>query len=190
MDDLDSKPIILITGATGYIGRRLTHHLLHQNRYGVRLFVRNKRKIQTAIADSVEIYEGSTFEPGTLTPALKDVDTAYYLIHSMGSDEDYRTLDLKSAENFRRACVDAGVRRIIYLGGLGNRTSASKHLLSRIETGETLSAEPEKISTIWLRAGVIVGSGSASFEIVRNLCHKLPFMLTPRWVRTLSLIHI
>ena len=184
MEDLDHQPIILITGATGYIGRRLTHLLLHQNRYSLRLFVRNQRKIQTAIVDSVEIYEGSTFEPDTLAPALKEVDTAYYLIHSMGSDEDYRKLDLKSAENFRRACVDAGVRRIIYLGGLGNRASASKHLLSRIETGETLSAEPGKISTIWLRAGVIVGSGSASFEIVRNLCHKLPFMLTPRWVRT------
>ena len=98
MDDLDSKPIILITGATGYIGRRLTHHLLHQNRYGVRLFVRNQRKIQAAIVDSVEIYEGSTFEPDTLTPALKDVDTAYYLIHSMGSRGDFEGRDRRAAE--------------------------------------------------------------------------------------------
>jgi uncharacterized protein YbjT (DUF2867 family) len=179
-----SPPIVLITGATGYIGRRLTHHLLASQRYTVRLFVRNQRKVQATIADAVEIHEGSTFEPETLVAALEDVDTAFYLIHSMGSDEDYRKLDRESAENFRRACVAAGVRRIIYLGGLGNRNSASKHLLSRIETGETLCAEPGRISTIWFRAGVIVGSGSASFEIIRNLCHKLPFMLTPLWVRT------
>jgi len=184
MSEQQSKPIVLITGATGYIGRRLTHHLLAGNRYSLRLFVRNRRKVQAATAESVEVFEGTTFEPETLGPALKDVDTAFYLIHSMGSDEDYRKLDLESAENFRRAAIAAGVRRIVYLGGLGNRSSASKHLLSRIETGETLSAEPDKISTIWFRAGVIVGSGSASFEIVRNLCHKLPFMLTPRWVRS------
>ena len=184
MSEQQSKPIVLITGATGYIGRRLTHHLLAGNRYSLRLFVRNRRKVQAATAESVEVFEGTTFEPDTLGPALKDVDSAFYLIHSMGSDEDYRKLDLESAENFRRAAIAAGVRRIVYLGGLGNRSSASKHLLSRIETGETLSAEPDKISTIWFRAGVIVGSGSASFEIVRNLCHKLPFMLTPRWVRS------
>ena len=184
MSEQQSKPIVLITGATGYIGRRLTHHLLAGNRYSLRLFVRNRRKVQAATAESVEVFEGTTFEPDTLAEALKDVDTAFYLIHSMGSDEDYRKLDLESAENFRRAAIAAGIRRIVYLGGLGNRSSASKHLLSRIETGETLSAEPDKISTIWFRAGVIVGSGSASFEIVRNLCHKLPFMLTPRWVRS------
>ena len=184
MSDATASPLVLITGATGYIGRRLTHHLLNSDRYRLRLFVRNGRKVQAAVAESVEVCEGSTFEPETLVPALRDVDTAFYLIHSMGSDEDYQKLDIQSAENFRRACVAAGVRRIVYLGGLGNRQSASKHLLSRIETGETLAAEPGKISTIWFRAGVIVGSGSASFEIVRNLCHKLPFMLTPRWVRT------
>ena len=184
MSATERKPLVLITGATGYIGRRLTHHLLSGGRHKLRLFVRNQRKVQASVAGSVEIVEGSTFEPETLPPALKDVDTAFYLIHSMGSDEDYQKLDIQSADNFRRACIAAGVRRIVYLGGLGNRKSASKHLLSRIETGETLSAEPGKISTIWFRAGVIVGSGSASFEIVRNLCHKLPFMLTPRWVRT------
>ena len=184
MSRSEAKPVVLITGATGYIGRRLTHHLLDGDRYRLRLFVRNSRKVQATIADSVEVVEGSTFESESLTAGLQDVDTAFYLIHSMGADEDYRKLDVQSAENFRRACISAGVRRIVYLGGLGNRDSASKHLLSRIETGETLAAEPGKISTIWFRAGVIVGSGSASFEIVRNLCHKLPFMLTPRWVRT------
>jgi len=175
---------ILITGATGYIGRRLTHRLLREPRCRVRLFVRNARKVLASTAEVAEIHEGDTFDHEAMLKALNGVDTAFYLIHSMGSDKDYRRLDIDSAENFRRACIEAGVRRIVYLGGLGNRDSASKHLLSRIETGETLSAEPEKINTVWFRAGVIVGSGSASFEIVRNLCQKLPVMLTPTWVRT------
>jgi uncharacterized protein YbjT (DUF2867 family) len=112
------------------------------------------------------------------------VDTAFYLIHSMGDTRDYRELDRLSAENFRDTCIAAGARRIIYLGGLGVKESASDHLLSRIETGEILSAKPDRIQTIWVRAAVIIGSGSASFEIIRHLTQKLPVMITPRWVRT------
>ena len=175
---------VLITGATGYIGRRLTHRLLKDATCNIRLFVRNKRKVQLSVAEEVELCEGNTFDTDSLDTALSGVDTAFYLIHSMGSDKDYQELDKKSAEHFRTACIKAGVRRIVYLGGLGVRESASKHLLSRIETGEILSAEPGKIQTIWIRAGVIVGSGSAGFEIIRNLCQKLPAMITPLWVRT------
>jgi uncharacterized protein YbjT (DUF2867 family) len=102
----------------------------------------------------------------------------------MGADKDFKSLDRISAENFRDACIDAGVKKIIYLGGLGVKGTASKHLLSRIETGEILSARPDNITTVWIRAGVIIGSGSASFEILRNLVHKLPVMVTPRWVNT------
>lgn len=102
----------------------------------------------------------------------------------MGADQDFKSLDRISAENFRDACIEAGVKKIIYLGGLGVKESASKHLLSRIETGEILCARPGDITTIWFRAGVIIGSGSASFEIIRNLTQKLPVMLTPRWVNT------
>lgn len=177
---------ILLTGATGYIGRRLTHKLLEDPHISVRLFVRNRRKVQVAIADRVEIYQGSTFEPQTLASALQGVDTAFYLIHSMGSKKDYQHLDKESAKNFRDACIAAKVRRVVYLGGLGVKKHASKHLLSRIETGEILSEKANNIQTIWLRAGVIIGSGSASFEIIRNLCQKLPVMLTPLWVRTLT----
>lgn len=175
---------VLITGATGYIGRRLTQRLLTGGRHRIRLLVRNPRKVQVSVADRVDIRTGSTFDTASLTAALEGVDTAFYLIHSMGEKDDYRRLDRESAENFRRACVAAGVRRIIYLGGLGVRHSASKHLLSRIETGEVLATEPHRIDTIWFRAGVIIGSGSASFEIIRNLAQKLPVMVTPRWVRT------
>jgi uncharacterized protein YbjT (DUF2867 family) len=183
MVDSQESRTVLITGATGYIGRRLKHRLLEIPSLSVRLFVRNKNKVQVSVANRVDIREGSTFDKDSLAAALKGVDTAFYLIHSMGTTDDYRNLDRVSAENFRDACIEAGVRRIIYLGGLGVKESASEHLLSRIETGEILSAKPDRIQTIWLRAGVIIGSGSASFEIIRNLCQKLPVMITPRWVR-------
>ena len=184
MPDNARKKTVLVTGATGYIGRRLTHRLVQDVTINVRLLVRNRNKVQAAITDQVDIREGSTFNKDTLQSALDGVDTAFYLIHSMGSADDCRNLDRISAENFRDICIVAGVRRIIYLGGLGVKESASKHLLSRIETGEILSERKGDIETIWLRAGVIIGSGSASFEIIRNLCQKLPLMITPRWVRS------
>lgn len=178
------QPRVLITGATGYIGRRLKERLLAQGGHQVRLLVRNLRKVRDSVRTRVEIIEGDTFQPQTLDRALAGVDTAFYLIHSMGSGREYERLDRQSAENFRDACIRQGVRRLIYLGGLGVRESASRHLLSRLETGEILSARPGELETIWLRAGVIIGSGSASFEIIRNLVQKLPVMITPRWVET------
>lgn len=184
MPETKKQKTVLVTGATGYIGRRLTQRLLKTDSLDVRLLVRNKNKVQLAIVDKVDIREGSTFDEPSLEQALSGVDTAFYLIHSMGTTDDYRNLDNVSAENFRDACIAAGVKRIIYLGGLGVKESASEHLLSRIETGEILSARPDEIETIWLRAGVIIGSGSASFEIIRNLCQKLPVMITPQWVRS------
>jgi len=185
MLDSSSTKTILITGATGYIGRRLTQRLSEKADFSLRLMVRNQNKVQVSSTNKVdEIIEADTFDKDSLKHAMQGVDTAFYLIHSMGAKGDYGHLDRESAENFRMSCIEAGVRRIIYLGGLGVKQTASKHLLSRIETGEILSEESGKIQTIWLRAGVIIGSGSASFEIIRNLCHKLPIMITPRWVRT------
>ena len=175
---------VLLTGATGYIGSRLKERLLKDETLQLRLFVRNKKKIQDKYRNRVEIFEGSTFDKDSLQKALKGIDAAYYLIHSMGTKGDFQELDRLSAENFLNACIDAKVRKIIYLGGLGRKDTASKHLLSRIETGETLSSRPESIQTIWFRAGIIIGSGSASFEIIRNLVQKLPMMITPRWVHT------
>lgn len=186
MNERESTGKILVTGATGYIGRRLVERLLERPDIEVRVLVRNRNKLQAAVIDRVTVVEGDTFQPQRLASALAGIDTAYYLIHSMGSDKDYRDLDRRSAENFRNACIAAGVRRIVYLGGLGVKESASQHLLSRIETGEILSQEPQKIQTIWFRAGVIIGSGSASFEIIRNLVQKLPVMITPKWVKTFT----
>lgn len=175
---------ILITGATGYIGRRLKTRLLENSTLDLRLLVRNRHKVNPQVLQKVEIVEGDTFHQEQLARAVAGIDTAYYLIHSMGAGADFERLDRESAENFRDACIAAGVRRIVYLGGLGVRETASKHLLSRIETGEILAARPDRIQTIWIRAGVIIGSGSASFEIIRHLVQKLPVMITPRWVTT------
>ncbi len=175
---------ILLTGATGYIGRRLKERLLGEAAVDIRLFVRNARKVRDVVRDNVEVFEGDTFNAEALRAAMEGVDVAYYLIHSMGAGRDFAALDRQSAENFRDACVVAGVRRIVYLGGLGVKETASEHLRSRLETGEILSARPDRVQTIWFRAGVIIGSGSASFEIIRNLVQKAPILITPRWVRT------
>jgi uncharacterized protein YbjT (DUF2867 family) len=180
----DATRKILLTGATGYIGRRLKTRLLGRSDLSLRLLVRNRNKISPATRERVEIVEGDTFNVQALDTALAGVHTAFYLIHSMGAKGDFADLDRQSAQRFRDSCIRAGVRRIIYLGGLGVRETASRHLRSRIETGEILSAMPGRIQTLWFRAGVIIGSGSASFEIICSLVHKLPLLITPRWVAT------
>jgi uncharacterized protein YbjT (DUF2867 family) len=174
---------VLLTGSTGYIGRRLKQRLLNDENINLKLLVRNKKSISDTIKDRIEIIEGDTFNKESLKLALKDVHTAYYLIHSL-SNENYKDLDKISAQNFLDIAQECNVKRVIYLGGLGVKNdSTSTHLLSRIETGEILSSS-NSVQTIWLRAGVIIGSGSASFEIIRNLTEKLPIMTTPRWVDT------
>lgn len=173
---------ILITGATGYIGRRLKHRLASEKEASIRLFT--KRDKSSYVKEGIEVFTGNTFDIPSLNAALQGIDVAYYLIHSMES-ADYRERDRQSAHNFIEACIAQKVKRIIYLGGLGEKESASEHLLSRIEVGEILSSRPESIETLWFRAGVIIGSGSASFEIIRHLVEKLPFMITPKWVNTL-----
>mgnify|MGYP000252372438 FL=1 len=173
---------VLLTGANGYIGRRLKQTLLDED-VSLRLLVRNPKSLDSDL--NTEIVQGDTFDMDALELALQGVDVAYYLIHSL-QDKNYKELDKKSAQNFLDAAIKQGVKRIIYLGGLGIKEEASEHLLSRIETGEILSNNPGKIETIWIRAGVIIGSGSASFEIIRHLTEKLPIMVTPKWVKTLA----
>jgi uncharacterized protein YbjT (DUF2867 family) len=175
---------ILITGATGYIGGKLASCLIETEDVRIRLLVRNPDKLPATFKEKADIVQGSTFEPEPLQRSLKDIQTAYYLIHSMGGGQDYREKDKESAQMFREACIAAGVKRIVYLGGLGSRDTASQHLLSRIETGEILSQTGDALQTIWFRAAVIIGAGSASFQIIRHLVKKLPIMITPRWVNT------
>ncbi|MGD9948705.1 MAG: SDR family oxidoreductase [Desulfobulbus sp.] len=177
---------VLLTGATGYIGRRLEKILRENAHISLRLLVRNAKKLSDKTLKHAQVIEGDTFSLDTLRQALQGVDTAFYLIHSMGTGDDFSRLDRISAENFLAVCRECKVRRLIYLGGLGHPLSASKHLASRIETGEILSSCPREVQTIWFRAGVIIGSGSTSFEIIRHLVEKLPVMITPRWVHTLT----
>jgi uncharacterized protein YbjT (DUF2867 family) len=174
---------ILLTGANGYIGRRVKNLLKTNPNIKLKLFVRNRQSLSQEILQTCEVIEGDTFNIDTLKEALKDVDVAYYLIHSL-NNENYKELDKISAQNFIQTAEQCGVKRVIYLGGLGVKDeNTSEHLLSRLETGEILSSS-SKVQTIWIRAGVIIGSGSASFEIIRNLVEKLPIMITPKWVDT------
>lgn len=175
---------VLLTGANGYIGRRLKHVLMEKNDITLRLMVRNPESLSTIAKERCEIVKADVMHPDTLDEALRGVDVAYYLIHGL-THSNFRDLDRKSAQNFLDACIRQNVKKIIYLGGLGNKKTGSEHLLSRIETGEILSSRPDKVQCIWFRAGVIIGSGSASFEIIRNLVQKLPLMITPKWVSTL-----
>lgn len=175
---------VLLTGANGYIGRRLKQKLLNE-KIALRILVRNPKSIGLDVHVRTEVFRGDTFDVQSLEYALEGVDVAYYLVHSL-QHENYRELDKISAQNFLDAAIKQGVKRIIYLGGLGIKEHASEHLLSRIETGEILSGRPDQIQTIWFRAGVIIGSGSASFEIIRHLVEKLPVMITPKWVNTLA----
>ena len=174
---------VLLTGSNGYIGRRLKQKLLEQKDINLRLFVRDKKTLSSNIDKNIEVVEGDTFDKKKLKLALQDVDIAYYLIHSL-NNKNYKDLDKLSAQNFINIAKECGVKRVIYLGGLGVKNeNTSEHLLSRIETGEVLSSCKE-VQTIFLRAGVIIGSGSTSFEIIRNLTEKLPIMTTPKWVET------
>jgi len=174
---------VLLTGANGYIGRRLKEKLLGESDVDLRLLARNPKSMTPNI--DAEVFQGDSFDVDSLERALEGVEVAYYLIHSL-QEQNYRELDKLSAHNFLNAAIKKGVKRIVYLGGLGVKEQASTHLLSRIETGEILSSRPKEIETLWIRAGVIIGSGSASFEIIRHLSEKLPVMVTPKWVKTLA----
>jgi len=174
---------VLLTGSTGYIGRRLKEKLLEKENIDLRLYVRNKKALSSKTSNNIDIVEGDTFDKNKLRKALKDVDIAYYLIHSL-NNKNYKDLDKISAQNFIDVAEECGVKKVIYLGGLGIKDkNTSEHLLSRLETGEVLSSN-KNVQTIWIRAGVIIGSGSTSFEIIRNLTEKLPIMTTPKWVDT------
>lgn len=176
---------ILITGSTGYIGRRFLAKLLEDGGVKIRLLVRNPKAVSAKVAQRVEIVKGDAFELESLEKAMENVDVCYYLLHSLSS-KDYKQKDKELAQKFIQMAEKTNVKRIIYLGGLGvEDANTSEHLLSRLETGKILSSS-QQVQTIWFRAGVIIGSGSASFEIIRNLTEKLPIMTTPKWVETLA----
>ncbi len=175
-------PVILLTGATGYIGGRLLA-LLERRGVRLRCLARRPEHLRPRVANTTQVVAGDVLVPGSLPSAFEGVDTAYYLIHSMGSAGDFERDDRQAAANFSAAAKHAGVRRIIYLGALGNpEHSLSEHLRSRQETGEVLRASG--IQVIEFRASIIIGSGSLSFELIRALVERLPVMVCPKWVAT------
>jgi uncharacterized protein YbjT (DUF2867 family) len=180
---MTQSKLILVTGATGYIGGRLVPALL-QAGYTVRCIVRDARRLEgRPWSNEVEVFEGDALRPETMAPAMQGVWAAYYLIHSLTDTKEYRERDKSVARQFGRVAKEAGVQRIIYLGGLGDpQAKLSTHLRSRQETGAALAEAGIPLTEF--RAAVIVGAGSLSFEMVRYLTERLPVMICPRWVYT------
>jgi uncharacterized protein YbjT (DUF2867 family) len=178
--EASAKEIILLTGATGYVGGRLLPQL-ERRELRVRCLTRRPESIAARVADSTDVVQGDVLEPESLDAALSGVDRAYYFVHSMGTRSDFAQEDREAANNFAKAAEKAGVRKIIYLGGLGNRDeNLSKHLRSRQETGDILRSSQSQV--VELRASIVIGSGSLSFELIRALVERLPVMICPRWV--------
>ena len=174
----------LLTGATGYVGGRLLSRLEEAGR-PVRCLARRPEALRGRVAESTEVVQGDVLAPDSLTAAFEGIDTAYYLVHALGSQGDFEAQDREAAAHFADAARTAGVRRIIYLGGLGNPAEAlSQHLRSRQETGAVLRAHHPQV--LEFRASIVIGSGSLSFEMLRALVERLPVMICPRWVRVLA----
>ncbi|TSD58726.1 SDR family oxidoreductase [Aeromicrobium piscarium] len=173
----------LVTGATGYIGGRLVPQLLEAG-HDVRVLVRDEAKARAREwSDQVEIAQGDATEADDVRRALEDVDVAYYLLHSIGTGSGFADAEQRIAQTFADAAQDAGVRRIVYLSGMVPKDEElSEHLRSRTQVAQTLL--DSGVPTAVLQAGVVIGSGSASFEMLRYLTERLPVMVTPRWVHT------
>ncbi len=177
-----SSPHILVTGPTGYVGGRLLRLLLNRG-MRVRAMARTPRNLEVPSRAGLETVQGDVFAPETLRVALDGVSVAFYLIHSMGAGDEFAQRDAQAARHFAEAAAEAGVAKIVYLGGLGDeRASLSRHLASRQEVGEVLASTG--VPVLEFRASIIIGSGSLSFEIVRALTERLPVMIAPRWVHT------
>ncbi|NYJ36694.1 SDR family oxidoreductase [Nocardiopsis aegyptia] len=174
---------VLVMGATGYIGGRLVPELLAAG-HQVRCLARTPGKLRDhPWRDRVEVFQGDVVSGEGLADALEGVAAAYYLVHSMGGGRGFEGSDARAADNVARASGEAGVRRLVYLGGLApHEADLSPHMASREEVGRILLEGP--VPAVVLRAAVIIGSGSASFEMLRYLTERLPAMTTPRWVRS------
>lgn len=174
---------ILLTGATGYVGRHLLRALEGKG-HKVRCLARRPESLQGRAGEGVEVVRGDVLDADTLAPAMEGVEAAYYLVHSMGGKGGFEEDDRRAARNFGEAARKAGVRRVIYLGGLASGEELSSHLASRIEVGNIL--RESGVPVVEFRASVIIGAGSLSFDMIRALVEKLPVMVTPRWVGTMA----
>lgn len=177
----DTNPRCLVTGATGYIGGNLVPILLERG-YPVRALARTPAKLDDRPwRDRIEVARGDLGDPDSLTAAFEGIDVIYYLVHSMGTSKDFVAEEERSARNVVAAAKSAGVRRVVYLSGLHPEgIELSRHLKSRALVGQILIESG--IETVVLQAGIVIGSGSASFEMIRHLTDRLPAMTTPKWV--------
>ena len=181
---MNSQRLILVTGASGYVGGRLVRDL-NEDKCAVRVLVRDAQKVKDQPwAKDVEIVEGNANSPDDLRRALRGVHTAFYLLHSINAGKNFDEVESAMARNFAAAAEAENVSQIIYLGGIANDKNRSQHLASRMNTGSQLASG--KVPVLELRAGIIIGSGSASFEMLRHLTHRLPIMTTPKWVSNLT----
>ena len=182
LDD-DERPLILLTGGSGYIGRRLIP-LLGQQPVRLRCLARSPQKMRSLVRPGTEIIQGDVLDPASLDRALQGVHTAYYLVHLMSGSTDFEKEDRQAALNFAESARKANVRRIIYLGGLGDDADPklSRHLRSRHEVGKIL--QDSGLDTVEFRASLVIGTGSLSFDLVTALTNRLPVMICPRWLST------
>jgi uncharacterized protein YbjT (DUF2867 family) len=178
-----ATPLVVVFGATGYVGTNLVPRLLAEG-VRVRAVARQRRVMEAREWHGVELVEADALEPASLDAALAGATTAYYLVHSMAAGGDFGRLDREAATNFAQAAARNAVRRIVYLGGLVPDGADSEHLVSRRESGDILRAGPVPVTEI--RAGIIVGPGSAAYEVMRDLVYHLPLMVTPKWVQSRS----
>jgi uncharacterized protein YbjT (DUF2867 family) len=180
---VSTPPTVLLTGASGYVGGRLLP-LLEATPIKLRCLARSPEKLRPLVNSSTEIVRGDVLDPPSLEAALQGVQTAYYLVHLMSGSSDFEQEDRQAALNFAAAARKAGVQRIIYLGGLGDDADPklSPHLRSRHEVGEIL--RNSGVETIEFRAGMVIGTGSLSYQLMKSLTDRLPVMICPRWLTT------
>jgi uncharacterized protein YbjT (DUF2867 family) len=177
----DERDRILLTGATGYVGGRLLQRL-EREQHPVRCLTRRPHALARRVASTTEVVAGDLLAPESLAPAMRMVGAAYYLVHSMDAPEGFEELDRQAATNFATAAREAGIHQIVYLSGLGSGGNLSTHLASRHEVGEILNRSG--VPTIELRASIVIGAGSASFETVRAVVEGLPAIPAPKGVET------
>jgi uncharacterized protein YbjT (DUF2867 family) len=181
--EADQNAVVLLTGGTGYIGGRLIP-LLEKKGVALRCLARNPDRLRPRVAATTQVVGGDVLDPPSLEAALQGVGTAFYLVHLMSGSKDFEQDDRRAATNFAQAAKRAGVRRIIYLGGLGDDAdpNLSPHLRSRHEVGRIL--RDSGVETIEFRTSLVIGTGSLSFDLVKSLTDRLPVMLCPRWLTT------